>query len=232
MLSAVLAAGDTVSTTLGVVQTVLEYLGTVAFAVSGAFAAGRKQMDLVGVVVLGSAVAVGGGTVRDLLLGELPVFWVTEPTFLLVGAATALAVVPLARTRTLDLLQRLRIIEVSDAAGMALFVVIGTNVAIDSGADGVSAAVVGVVAGVGGGVIRDVLANRLPEVLSNAQFYATAALVGAAAYLGLLQPDVPAEVAFWVPIVIILAIRLLALRLGWGMPTFTVPDGREPRNRS
>lgn len=222
LAATVLAVPDTVDATLGVVQTVLEYLGTVAFAISGAFAAGRKHMDLVGVVVLGSAVAVGGGTMRDLLLGETPVFWVIEPTFLLVGAVTALVVVPLARTRTLDLLQRLRIIEISDAAGMALFVVIGANVAFAAGANDASAAVVGVVAGVGGGVIRDVLANDVPEVLSNAQFYATAALLGAAVYLGLLHLEVDENVAFWVPIGLIMTVRLLALYLGWGMPKFMV----------
>ncbi|WP_278236603.1 trimeric intracellular cation channel family protein [Isoptericola sp. AK164] len=222
LATAVLTESDTVAATLGVVQRVLEYLGTVAFAISGAFAAGRKQMDLVGVVALGATVAVGGGTLRDLLLGETPVFWVTEPTFLLVGAATALLVVPLARTRTLDVLRRLQVIEVSDAAGMALFVVIGTNVALSAGASAVSAAVVGVVAGVGGGVFRDVLANELPEVLSNAQFYATAALLGAAVHLGLLELDVDPAVVFWVPIAVILTVRLLAVRLGWGMPTFTI----------
>ncbi|NNU26828.1 TRIC cation channel family protein [Isoptericola sediminis] len=214
---------DAVTTTLGVVQRVLEYLGTVAFAISGAFAAGRKRMDLVGVVVLGSAVAIGGGTLRDLLIGRTPVFWVTEPTFLLVGVVASLLVVPLARTRTLDLLRRLQIIEISDAAGMALFVVIGTNVALSAGANEVSAAVVGVMAGVGGGVIRDVLANEVPEVLSNAQFYATAALLGAAVQLGLRQLGADPAVVFWVPLVLILTVRLLAVRLGWGMPTFSVP---------
>ncbi len=214
------AASDSVSTALAIVQTSLEYAGTVAFAISGAVAAGRKQMDLVGVVVLACIVSVGGGTVRDLLLGNTPVFWVANPTFLLVGAVTALIVVPLTRTRALDLLRRYRIVQVSDAAGMALFVVVGTNVAIQAGADPIAAAIVGVIAGVGGGIIRDMLANEIPDVLRGGQFYITAALIGALVYVLLLELDVPELVVFWVPIVIILAIRIVSVFTRWGVPTF------------
>jgi len=212
--------GDPISSALGVIQIVMEYAGSVAFAISGAVAAGRKKMDLVGVVVLACIVAVGGGTMRDLLLGELPVFWVDNPTFLLVGAVTALIVVPLTRTRALDLLHRYQIVQVSDAAGMALFVVVGTNVAIAAGADSVAAAIIGVISGVGGGIIRDVLANDVPDVFRSGQFYATAALVGAGVYVLLLEFDLDKIVVFWVPIVIILTIRLGTLFLGWGVPTF------------
>ncbi|MDZ8200381.1 trimeric intracellular cation channel family protein [Microbacterium sp. SSW1-59] len=212
--------GDPISSALGVIQVMMEYTGSVAFAISGAVAAGRKKMDLVGVVVLACIVAVGGGTMRDLLLGELPVFWVDNPTFLLVGAVTALIVVPLTRTRALDLLHRYQIVQVSDAAGMALFVVVGTNVAIAAGADSVAAAIIGVISGVGGGIIRDVLANDVPDVFRSGQFYATAALIGAGVYVILLEFDLDEAVVFWVPIVIILAIRLGTLFLGWGVPTF------------
>ncbi len=213
-------SGDPISSALGVIQVVMEYAGSVAFAISGAVAAGRKKMDLVGVVVLACIVAVGGGTMRDLLLGEFPVFWVDNPTFLLVGAVTALIVVPLTRTRALDLLHRYQIVQVSDAAGMALFVVVGTNVAIAAGADSVAAAIIGVISGVGGGIIRDVLANDVPDVFRSGQFYATAAFIGAGVYVLLLEFDLDRIVVFWVPIVIILAIRLGTLFLGWGVPTF------------
>lgn len=221
---------STVTAALGVAQSVMEYAGTVAFAVSGAFAAGRKQMDLVGVVVLGCLVAVGGGTMRDLLLGELPVFWVTNPTFVLVGAVTALAVVPLSRTRTLGALQRSKVIETSDAAGMALFVVTGTNVALAAGASNIAAAIIGVISGVGGGIIRDVLAAEIPDVLRNGQFYASAALIGATVYVVLIAAQVDPVLVFWVPIVVIFAIRMLSLRYGWGIPTFRYqhPESDEP----
>jgi uncharacterized membrane protein YeiH len=225
---------ETVESALGALQGVMEYAGTIAFAISGAFAAGRKRMDLVGVVVLGCLVAVGGGTMRDLLLGNLPVFWVRDPTFVLVGAVTALAVVPLARTRTMLFLHRFHVVQVSDAAGMALFVVTGTNVALAAGSSAVAAAIVGVVAGVGGGIIRDVLAREVPDALRNGQFYATAALAGAVVYVVLLTVDLDPTVVFWVPIVTILTVRLLSLRLGWGLPVFAMDPGtpgqEEPRN--
>lgn len=214
------AASDSLSSALTVVQLVLEYAGTIAFAISGAVAAGRKKMDLVGVVVLACMVAVGGGTVRDLLLGRTPVFWIENPTFLLVAALTALIVVPLTRVGALDLLHRYRLVQISDAAGMALFVVVGTNIAIAAGAAPVAATIVGVTAGVGGGIIRDMLANEIPEVLRGGQFYITAAFVGAIVYVVLLQFDLDQAVVFWVPIVIILAVRIASVLLGWGMPTF------------
>ncbi|GAA2032217.1 trimeric intracellular cation channel family protein [Agromyces tropicus] len=220
------AADDPLTSVMGVIQVVLEYVGTIAFAISGAVAAGRKRMDLVGVVVLACLVAVGGGTLRDVLVGNLPVFWVRNPTYLLVAILTAIAVVALTRTRALDVLQRFHVIQVSDAAGMAVFVVTGTNVALAAGASDISAAIIGVLSGVGGGIIRDILADEVPDVLRSGQFYATAALAGAAVYVGLLALDVDPLLVFWIPIVLILVIRLVSLRFGWGVPTFSygAPD--------
>ena len=114
---------DTTSTAADLLQTVMEYAGVVAFAISGALVAGRKRMDIVGVVMLGSIVAVGGGTIRDVLVGELPVFWVDDPTFIVVGAVTALATIPLARSGTLAVMQHYNLVRLSDSAGMALFVI-------------------------------------------------------------------------------------------------------------
>jgi uncharacterized membrane protein YeiH len=209
-------AQSTLDEALGVAQTVMEYAGTVAFAVSGAALAIVKRMDLVGVVVLGTMVSVGGGTLRDVLLEE-PVFWVRSPTFVLVGALTALALVPLRARGLVDRAQRIHVVAVSDAAGLALFVVAGTNVALDAGASNVAAVIIGVVSGVGGGVIRDVLANRIPEVLIGGELYATAALVGAALYLVLLETDAPASAVFWVPVAVILGVRLLSIYAGIGV---------------
>jgi uncharacterized membrane protein YeiH len=154
-------SNQTIQDALGVLQPIMEYAGTIAFAISGALVAGRKHMDIVGVVVLGTIVAVGGGTTRDLLLGEVPVFWINNPTFVIVGALTALATIPLFKTGTLAVMQRYNLIQLSDAAGMALFVVTGTNVALVAGADNLAAAIVGVIAGVGGGILRDLMANEV-----------------------------------------------------------------------
>jgi uncharacterized membrane protein YeiH len=220
-------AEQTVKEALGILQNIMEYAGTIAFAISGALAAGRKKMDYVGVVILGSIVAVGGGTTRDLIIGDVPVFWINDPTFMIIGALTALATIPLTKTGTLDQLRRLRVIKISDAAGMALFVVTGTNVALAAGAGSLAAAIVGVISGVGGGIIRDVLANETPDVLVGGQFYASAAFVGALSYILLLQLPISRLLIFWIPIALIFGIRTASLHYGWGIPTFEVgEDGR------
>ncbi|MFW7415465.1 trimeric intracellular cation channel family protein [Demequina sp. SO4-18] len=222
MLHIAMDAPELIDSALQTLQTVLEYLGTVAFAISGAVAAGRKRMDLVGAVVLASMVAVGGGTLRDLLL-DVPVFWMESPSFLLVGAATGLAVALLARWHPPDRLGRYRIVQVSDALGLAVFVAVGTGIATDAGASAVTAAVMGIITGVGGGIIRDMLANDVPDVLRNGQFYATAALAGATVYATLIALEMPRTAVIWVPIAVVLAIRLASLKFGWGVPTI---DGK------
>jgi len=211
-------APELIDSALEGLRTALEYIGTVAFAISGAVAAGRKRMDVLGAVVLACMVAVGGGTLRDVLL-DVPVFWMESPSFLLVGAGTGLAVALVARWHPLDRLDRYRILQISDAAGLAVFVVVGTGIAVDAGASLVTAAVMGVITGVGGGVIRDLLANDVPDVLRNGHLYATAALAGATLYAVLIAADVDRLVVIWLPIAVVLGIRLASLTFGWGVPT-------------
>jgi uncharacterized membrane protein YeiH len=205
---------------------VLEYIGTVAFAISGAIAASRRRMDLVGAVVLACLVAVGGGTARDLLL-DRPVFWMENPTLVLVAVVTALVIATLYRRRSMDALARHRIVEASDAAGMAIFVVIGTSIALELGVSPVAAVIVGVVNGVGGGILRDLFAAQVPEVFWNGQLYATAALAGATLYATLHWAHAPVQFMFWLPLLVIVALRVLSLTLGWGVPTVAVVKKRE-----
>ncbi|WP_062519481.1 trimeric intracellular cation channel family protein [Demequina silvatica] len=216
---------------LSTLRVVLEYLGTVAFAISGAVAASRRRMDLVGAVVLASLVAVGGGTMRDLLLRQ-PVFWIENPTLVVVAIATALAIAPFARNRDLGALARHRIVEYSDAAGLAIFVVVGTGIALDAGASPVAAMIVGVANGVGGGILRDLFSAQVPEVFWNGQLYATAALGGAFTLWALWALGVAPLVVFWVPLLVILALRALSLTRGWGVPTVAVVQKRELQTES
>ncbi|WP_062304207.1 trimeric intracellular cation channel family protein [Demequina subtropica] len=216
---------------LGTLRIALEYLGTVAFAISGAVAASRRRMDLVGAVVLASLVAVGGGTMRDLLLRQ-DVFWIENPALVMVAIATALAIAPFARRRDLGALARHRIVEYSDAAGLAIFVVIGTGIALDVGASPVAAMIVGVANGVGGGILRDLFAAQVPEVFWNGQLYATAALGGAFTSWALWAAGAPAELVFWVPLLVILALRTLSLKRGWGVPSVAVVQKRELQTES
>ena len=209
----------------------LEYLGVVAFAISGALLAEHKRMDLVGVVVFATVVSVGGGTIRDILLGQLPVFWIDDPIFIVVGAMTALITLPLARLGTIDLLRRFRIISLADAAGLAAFTVVGTSMALDVGASGLAAISVGIASGIGGGVVRDVLASRVPEALSDGRLYATAALMGALTYVVMLELGLSEFVTVWAAIAVIFGIRLLSIGFGVRVPTVTIPE-EKIRSRS
>lgn len=224
------AAGTQIQTVLATAQTVLEYVGTMAFAVSGALVAARKRMDVGGVIVLGAIVSVGGGTTRDLLLGR-PVFWVHDPTVLAVGALTALVVLLIGRFVNAGARPAYWLVQVFDALGLALFVVTSTSIALVYGAAPVSAVVIGVVAGIGGGVIRDLLADELPVVLTDPRLYITAALAGSILYLALLRAEAPDVITLWAPIGLILLLRLISLRYGIGIPKVTADLGADPRRR-
>jgi len=160
---------------LGAVPTGLDLAGTFVFAVSGALVAVRGRLDLFGTLVLAGATGLGGGLVRDVLLGDVPPPGLVEWKFLLVaalaGVATFLWHPAVARWEN--------IILTLDAAGLALFCVIGALKASNAGLDIVPAALLGMITAIGGGIARDVLANRVPVVLEGG-WYATPALVGAA----------------------------------------------------
>jgi uncharacterized membrane protein YeiH len=211
---------DPISQALGNLELILNVGGTIAFAISGALAAGKARMDWAGVVVLGIVAAVGGGTTRDLLLGEVPVSWIADPWFVVVGAAAALSVIPLTRTRVFKFLDRYDLVNVADAAGLSLFVITGANIALDAGANDFAAMLVGVVSGTGGGILRDLLANKIPEVLKGGELYASAAFAGAAIYVGLLHLPGDPRLALWLPVGFIFGLRMLAIFRGWEIPKF------------
>lgn len=195
----------------------LQFVGVAAFAVSGALVAGEREMDWFGVVVLGVIVAVGGGTLRDMMLGATPVFWIVSPWYVAVASGFALATIPLVMWG-IDVRRPMLI---ADAIGLAVFAVLGTRKALDMGISGSVAVIMGVVTGVFGGLIRDVLANRTPIILKR-EVYAVAALVGAALFVLLRQLELPASVDLWGSIAVALAIRLVALAMRWSIPTFKV----------
>ena len=229
LLLAQAATNDqTVTTAADIVQTVMEYAGVIAFAISGALVGGRKRMDIVGVVMLGSIVAVGGGTIRDVLVGDLPVFWVGNPTFVLVGALAAAAVFPLARSGALAVMRHYNLVQLSDAAGMALFVVTGTNVALAAGASNPAAIIVGVISGVGGGIIRDVLANQVPQVFTHGHYRASGAFAGAILYVFLLGTSVSDVVAAALAVALIFGVRLLSIFYQWDVPTVAITEDPDP----
>ena len=164
-------------------DTLLYWIGLVAVAVSaltGVLDAGRKQMDIVGAVMVGCATALGGGTVRDVLL-DRTVFWISDQTYLLVAIVTTLVI--FFAVRGLKLPQRLFLIP--DAIGLALFTIAGTQIALQWHAPWLVASLLGVITGVVGGVLRDVLCNEVPLIFVRGELYASAAWAGALALVGL-----------------------------------------------
>jgi uncharacterized membrane protein YeiH len=201
---------------------VLDVTGVAVFAASGALAAARKKLDLLGMVVIATVTAIGGGTLRDLLLGRA-LFWLVQPTYLYVILIAALGTVVYTRWFS----PPDRALAILDALGLALFTIIGSQVAESLEHKGVVVVVMGTLTGVAGGVVRDVLTGEIPLILRKGQIYATAAIAGAVAYL-LLQALLDRTTAGLCAMALIAAIRLGAIAWNWTLPVFTIP-GPEDR---
>lgn len=197
-----------------------DILGVAVFAVSGALAAARKRLDLLGVVVIAMVTAIGGGTTRDLLL-DRAVFWTTQPRYLYVILTSALLTVAWTRRfRPPD-----RALAIADALGLALFAISGAQIAERVGLPGIVCVIMGTITGVAGGMIRDVLTTEIPMVIRRGQIYATAAIAGIVAYLvlrgtfGLVEP-----VAAVLGMAVIAALRISSIAWGWTLPVFSLDE--------
>ena len=198
-------------------DTLLYALGLAASVVCGATgvleAGSRKPIDLFGAITVAIAASLGGGTVRDLLL-DRQVFWVTDQAYLTftVGAA----VITFFAARAWKVPHRLFLLP--DAVGLALFTVVGTQVALQWHTPWLTASLMGVITGVFGGLLRDVLANEVPVVFSS-ELYATAAWVGALLLIGLQALGVPHFYAIWAAMVAVVAVRMAAVHFRLTLPT-------------
>lgn len=188
-------------------------------AAAGVLEAGRKRFDLFGMVFVALAAALGGGTLRDMVL-DRPVFWVADQTYLLAALAAAFVTFFLARSLVLPL----GLFLIPDAVGLALFTVTGTKAAAAWGAPWLVASFLGVVTGVVGGILRDVLCNEEPLVFRG-QLYATAAWGGALLYLGAPRLGFGPEAAALLAGSVILLVRLAAIRFDLGLPGFEAKGG-------
>ncbi|MCD8547695.1 MAG: trimeric intracellular cation channel family protein [Aeromonadaceae bacterium] len=195
----------------------LDLFGTAIFALSGVLMAGRLRMDAIGVIVLAAVTAIGGGTIRDLLIGARP-FWIQNTTYLWVILGTAGLGMLLTR-----LPKRLPwyTLPLADALGLALFVVIGAQKALSFGTSNMVAVVMGVITGVAGGMIRDMLAREVPLVLQK-EIYATACIVGGILYTGSLELGLGALPAMLISMVGLLALRITAIFRHLSLPTFSL----------
>ena len=188
-------------------------IGTAVFAVSGALAGLRHQMDIVGVSFVATVTGVGGGTIRDLLLGATPVAWVREPTDIVLCVTCAVLVSTFNRQLTGS---RAAALLYADAGGLALFCVLGAQKALLFGAHPFVAVLFGAMSASFGGVIRDVMCGERPVLFSD-ELYVSPALVGAGVFVAL--PDgVPPEVRVSAGAAAALALRVLAIRRAWIIP--------------
>jgi len=199
----------------------IEYFAVAVCAISAVLAAEGKRMDLFGVMVLALVTAVGGGTIRDLCLGAEPVFWIQHPHHVwtaLIAAAVTFVVV-----RFVHLPQRL--LAIADAFGLALFGIAGTEKALAFGTPGVVAILLGIVTGVAGGILRDVLRREIPWVFqAEVDLYATAVFAGALVFVLLREWLPPSETHRYIGMAVILVLRLAAMKWRLRLPTLKTRD--------
>ncbi len=196
----------------------LDLLGVAVFAISGALAAGRKGLDLLGVVVLALVTAIGGGTIRDLLLDRHPLFWLADPRYLVVITGAALGTVAWARGRRRRPPESALL--VADALGLALFAVAGAQIAEQAGVSAAGGIVLGTITGAAGGAVRDVLCAEIPLVLRRGTLYASAAIAGTASYFALEALGAPRRTATLVGMLVVAAVRLASIWWGLQLPVF------------
>ncbi|MFK7787698.1 MAG: trimeric intracellular cation channel family protein [Crocinitomicaceae bacterium] len=191
----------------------IDIAGTFVFAVSGIMVGIKKQFDFFGVIILAFVTAIGGGTLRDLLIGSTPVGWMQNEIYGLV----ILSAVPICYFFSAQLRKVRKTFFLFDTLGIGLFTVLGVEKSLEFGLSPVLAVMMGIVSAVFGGVLRDVLSNDVPMVFRK-EVYAFACLAGAITYLGLNYLNVGKELNEIIAISMVITIRLLSIRFKWSIP--------------
>ena len=197
-----------------------DMFGPAVFAFSGVLVAGRLRMDGFGVMVLAAVTAIGGGTIRDMILGATPVFWVRDPLYIWVVIATALIGMWMVK---LPRRMPWYVLPVADAFGLALFTVIGAQKALNFGTSGLIAVLMGTMTGVAGGMIRDVLAREVPMVLQK-EIYATACIFGGILYTSSLYLGLAHIPAMLLSMLGVLVVRVIAIFRHLSLPSFMLRE--------
>lgn len=196
-------------------------IAIIAEAMSGALAAGRRNMDLFGVAVIAFLTALGGGTVRDILLGNFPVTWTQHPGYIYMTLTGGLVTIVIARfMRHLH-----QLFLVLDAIGLVAFTIIGCNVALDLGYEPIVVVISGISTGIFGGIIRDIMCGRVPQVLRR-EIYACVSLVVALLYLLLPRQGVGEDVTQLAAFSVGLLLRMAAIRWRVSLPVFRYSQAR------
>lgn len=191
----------------------IDILGTIAFAVSGVFAAMHKKLDVFGVLIIAFVTAIGGGTIRDLMIGDLPVSWMKNINYTLIIVATTLIVI-LFRS-TINNFQKTLL--VFDSIGLGFFTILGVQKGILFGLHPIVCIALGTITGCFGGVIRDMMLNNIP-VIFRKEIYATACIAGGIVFLVLRKTPLHPWLIEAIPIICVFVFRMLAIRYDWKLP--------------
>jgi uncharacterized membrane protein YeiH len=199
---------------------VLDLAGVAVFAISGVLTAGRKRLDWLGVAVIAVVTAIGGGTLRDVLLNRHPIFWIADSTYLLVILGATAFTLFYVRFQ----IPNPRALLLADALGLAFFTIGGVQIAQQAGLSGLLAILMGTITGVAGGMIRDVLCAEIPLILRKGQLYASSTIVGAALYLGLERAGVARDLAALTGMGIIVLVRFAAILWRLELPVLSLEE--------
>lgn len=206
--------------------TILDVLGTIAFAISGALSAMNRRLDLFGIFIIAFVTAIGGGTVRDILIGNTPVMWMENIVYIyLIGVVTILAIIFRNKLNYLK-----KSLFLFDTIGLGVFTITGVETGIQNGLDPIVSVALGAMTGTFGGVIRDILCNEIP-IIFRKEIYATACIIGALAYVILYDMGVDADVIYLVTTLTVISIRLVVVKYQISLPSLypTSPNSTKIR---
>lgn len=198
---------------------VLFYIGLIVEAMTGALSAGREKMDIFGVIVIAFMPALGGGLMRDIILGNYPVNFIANPHWVLIVAVTALATIFIAPLITHFNRSFRTVFLVLDGLGLILFSIFGTQIALDMGFGLTVASISAILTGAFGGVLRDILCNRIPLIFQK-ELYAFIAFFTACLYIGLQHLGLSINLTVMITLTVGFIFRLLAIYFSWGFPVF------------
>ena len=196
---------------------ILDLLGTMAFAVSGTSVAIQKKFDPFGVLIIAFVTAVGGGTLRDVLIGRTPVGWMQDLNYVyaIIGATILTIII---RNKINYLRKSLFLF---DTIGLGIFTIVGTEIGVQQHLHPIVSVALGVMSATFGGVIRDLLCNEIP-VIFHKEIYASACIVGAISFLVLTEFNIPVNINYIITSLIVITIRLIAVKFKLSLPTFII----------
>ena len=198
---------------------ILDLLGTIAFAISGALSAMNRRLDLFGIFIIAFVTAIGGGTIRDILIGNTPVTWMENTIYIyLIGFVTILAII---FRKDLDHLKKSLFL--FDTIGLGIFTITGVEIGIQNDLNPIISITLGTMTGTFGGVIRDILCNEIP-VIFRKEIYATACIVGGMAFILLYEAGMQQDLIYILTSLTVILIRLMAVRFQISLPSFYLSD--------